>query len=349
MTEGGHLMLQSISAETNHRYFKANRLHAELALPERPVATIKSGTVQDRIYKGYHRLWPQAVGWEGSPEDPSYRVHVCGDPASREPSYKTRANGVEHGISPVKDVPRFNPDRYPQYPVPAIDVDALPSQQPSSIPSKRFVSARSAAGRAPGRTQKAVADNGPPSGVSRQTVLFGMLVREAINEKTLSADSVRKNVMAFIAYDKKVKSQILTAAPSEPLKVGMFGRRPGAEAVISQWHIPITKAGHRDQCYGSRAKHNATKALTSALTSCSGLTSLQTTPSSSSQSPVLTSQGSSFFSSQYTINVDIPSPPRKFQNSKPLGRLASASQASSEADDAPPMKKPTGYGMFRKR
>lgn len=341
-------MLQSISAETNHRYFKANRLHTELALPERPAATVKSGTVQDRIYKGYQRLWPQAVGWEGSPEYPSYRVHVCGDPAHRDPVYKTRANGVEHKVSPAKRVPRFNADQEPQYPISAIDVDASPTQQYSSIPSKRFVSARSAAGRAPGRTQKAVADDGPPSGLSRTTVLFGMLVREAIDEKTLSADSVRKNLSAFIAYDKKVKAKIVAAAPVEPPKVGMFGRRPGAEPDISQWHIPITKAGQRDQRYGSRAKHNATKALTSALTSCPGLTSSQST-SASSQISIATSQGSSFFSSQSTVNLDIPSTPRKFQNSKPLGRLASASQPSSEPDDAPPMKKPTGYGMFRKK
>lgn len=349
VTDAGHSMLQAISAETNHRYFKANRLHAELALPERPVATIKSGTVQDRIYKGYHRLWPQPVGWEGSPEYPSYRVHVCGDPVSRDPVYKTRANGVEHEASPTVNGPRFNTDRYPTYSIPAIDVDALPLQQHSSIPSKRFVSARSAAGRAPGRTKKVVADNGPPSGVSQQTVLFGMLIREAIDENALSADSIRKNLMATIAYDKKVKAKIVVAAAPEPPKVGMFGIRPGADVDISQWHIPITKAGHRDQRYGNRAKHNATKALTSALAGCPGLTSSQSTSSASSQATVSTSQGSSFFSSQSTVNLDIPSTPRKFQSAKPLGRLASASQASSEPDDAPPAKKPTGYGMFRKK
>jgi hypothetical protein len=194
-----------------------------------------------------------------------------------------------------------------------------------------------------------VADNSPPSGVSRQTVLFGMLIREAIDEKTLSADSVRKNLMATIAYDKKVKAKIVAAAPPEPPKVGMFGFRPGADVDISQWHIPITKTGRRDQRYGNRAKHNATKALTSALAGCPGLTSSQSTSSASSQVSASTSQGSSFFSSQSTVNPDIPSTPRKLQSPKPLGRLASASQASSEPDDAPPTKKPTGYGMFRKR
>lgn len=346
-------MLQAISAETNHRYFKANsRFHTELALGERPAQSVRTGTVQDRIYKGYHRLWPDAVGWEGSTEYPSYRVHVTGDPSVVNPVTRTRAHGRESAPIDVDSLSLVN--RYPIYNFngPASNVGPSPSQQ-SNEDSKRFVSAGARPSR---RKRRAVADDKAPQGVARQTVLFGMLVREAIDEKQVSADTVRRNFMAALEYDKKVRAKKAAAAPPVPVKVGLFAApRPAQnqEVDISQWHIPITKnGGHRDKRYGNRAKYQATKALTSALTGCPSLISSQssTPPSSAPTSITTVSQGLSAYSSpRATFTSSIPvTPGKRIAPSKPLGRLASASLSSDPAE-APPVKKVTGFGMFRKK
>lgn len=327
----------------------ANRLHTDLALAERPTTSVRSGTVQDRIYKGYHRLWPNAVGWEGSTEFPSYRVHVCGDPSVVEPVTRTRAHGFQHEEC-LDNGGAIRPDRFPAYVLPMAASPAL--QEHSNMPSKQFVSGVPPR-RAKSRKTTAVSDDIAPQGIARQKVLCGMLVREAIDEKSLTADMPRKNVAARAAYDKKVKAQLEAAAPSQPTKVGIFGRRPGqpVEEDRFKWHIPITKAGHRDKRYGDRAKYNATKALTTALTGCQGLMSSQSSVETSSQASTTTttSQRSSFFSSQSSIGLNMPSTPRNQQPAKPLGRLSSAILLSSEPDETPPAKKATGYGMFRKR
>ena len=356
VTDGGLSLLQSISAETSDRYFMANRLHSELALSERPTASVRTGTVQDRIYKGYHRLWPEASGWEGSFDSPSYRVHVCGDPSVVEPVTRTRAHGFQHEECLDSASGIIRPDRFPAYVVPTAESAASQasqklSQEFTNIPSKRFVSA-TAPKRARSRKTTAVADDVPPQGESRQKVLLGMLIREAINEKSLTADSPRNNVAARITHDKKVKAQIDAAAPAEPAKVGMFGRRPGQPVQEDQprWHVPITKAGHRDKGYGDRAKYNATNALTTALTGCQGLVSPQSSVETSLQvsTSSTASQRSSFFSSQSLNAFSVPATPHIQLPGKPLSRLASA-MPSSGSDGAPPVKKATGYSMFRKR
>ena len=356
MTDAGLSLLQSISAETSDRYFMANRLHTELALSERPATSVRAGTVQDRIYKGYHRLWPDAIGWEGFSEFPSYRVHVCGNPLAVEPVTRTRAHGFQHEECLDSGSGVIRPDRFPAYVVPTADSAASQasqelSQKHTDIPSKQFVSA-AAPERARSRKTTAVADDMAPQGISRQKVLRGMLIREAINEKSLTADSPRNNVTARIGYDKKVKALTDAAAPAQPAKVGMFGRRPSqpAEEDRSKWHIPMNEAGHRDKGYGDRAKYNASKALTTALTGGQGLVSSQSSVETSSQvsTSSTASQRSSFFSSQSPMAASVPATPHKQLPGKPLSRLASAMR-SSDSDGAPPVKKATGYGMFRKR
>ncbi|KAJ9106366.1 hypothetical protein QFC21_001512 [Naganishia friedmannii] len=366
VTDAGHAVLQAISKKTNHKYAKANsRFHTELALGERPAQSVRTGTVQDRIYKGYHRLWPHAVGWEGSPEYPSYRVHVTGDPNVVDPVTRTRAHGRESAPIDVDSLPHVN--RYPMYnfnaPPGSNTTGPSRSSQRSNEDSKRFVSAGGGA-RPQRRKKRAVADDKAPQGVARQTVLFGMLVREAIDEREVSADTVRMNLEAVVEYDRKVMAdKKAAAAPHVPVKVGLFAAprpAPNQQVDISQYHIPITKsAGTRDKRYGDRAKYQATKALTRALTACPLLISSQlsasTTSSASSstswRSSATVSQDSSVFSTPRAIPT--PSIPvtsgRSTAPLKPLGRLASASLSSDPAEAPVPAKRVTGYGMFRKK
>ncbi|KAJ9104026.1 hypothetical protein QFC19_004160 [Naganishia cerealis] len=360
VTDAGHKVLQAISAETNNRYLKATRLHTELALAERPTTTVRKGAVQDRIYKGYHRLWPEAVGWEGSPEFPSYRVHVIGDPAAVKPVMRTKANGVQResgpvmGIDAVPAAPQLFPliSQCPIYSAPGFTVVDSSTFQHSNERSKRFVSTGAPPSR---RKRRAVTDDKPPQGVARQTVLSGMLIRDAIDEKQLSADTVRKNLMATIINEKKVKAKLAAAAtaaaPSVPPKVGGFfsaSRSAQSQEVdISKSHLPATKAGHLDRRYGNRAQYLAKPAMTSALSGCPSLISSQSTMSTSAQTSP-TTQSQELYVSSTPITSSIPSTPCKTGPSKPLGRLASAS-LSLDPVEARPSKKATGYGMFRKK
>ncbi|KAJ9124345.1 hypothetical protein QFC22_001145 [Naganishia vaughanmartiniae] len=258
------------------------------------------------MYKGCHQLWPDAVGWEGSSAYPSYRVHVTGDPRAVDLVTRTRAHGRESSAPiHVDSLPLV--DRYPIYNANAPGFTTTgPSRSPqqSNEGSKRFVSTGA---RPRSRKKRAVEDDKAPQGVARQIVLFGMLVRKAVDEKQVSADTIRMNAMAALEYEKKVEAKRVAAAPPAPVKVGLFA---ASRPALNQEHNTIV------------------------------ITDLHQLGIAGIVRLLVSTRSSAVFLTCHSGGEN-----NAFETPGETGKASS----SSDSAETPPVKKATGYGMFRKK